>query len=66
MDNFLDQLKSKREEDLEINAHVLAEIMKSFSVTFDVDNEKIANLIAEENGEINIEDMRKRILDEAN
>lgn len=40
--------------------------MKSFSVTFDVENQKIANLINEEEGELNIEEMRKRILGEAN
>lgn len=66
MDQFLEQLKSKREEDVEINAHILAEIMKSFSITFDVDNQKIANLISSEDGTVNIEEMRKKILDEAN
>lgn len=66
MDGFLEQLKSKRDEDIEINAHILAEIMKSFSITFDVDTEKISNLISEEEGQLNIEDMRKRILGAAN
>lgn len=66
VDHFLEQLKSKRNEDIEINAHILAEIMKSFSITFDVDTEKISNLITEEDGHLNIEEMRKRILDAAN
>jgi hypothetical protein len=66
VDGFLEQLKSKRDEDIEINAHILAEIMKSFSITFDVDTEKISNLISEEEGQLNIEDMRKRILGAAN
>jgi hypothetical protein len=39
--------------------------MKSFSVTFDVENEKIANLISNEDGHLNIDEMRKKILDEA-
>lgn len=66
METFLDQLKSRREEDIEVNAHILAEIMKSFSITFDVDTEKIANLISEEPGSVNIEEMRKKILSTAN
>lgn len=39
--------------------------MKSFSITFDVDTEKIANLISEEGGSVNIEEMRKKILSTA-
>lgn len=62
VDNFLDQLKSKNDEDIESNAHVLADIMKSFSLTFGVGPEKIANIIAEEDGGINVEEMRKKIL----
>lgn len=65
VDSFLEQLKSKRDEDIEVNAHILAEIMKSFSITFDVDTERIANLISEEGGSVNIEEMRKKILGNA-
>jgi hypothetical protein len=39
--------------------------MKSFSITFDVDTERIANLISEEGGSVNIEEMRKKILGSA-
>lgn len=66
VETFLEQLKSKRDEDIEVNAHILAEIMKSFSITFDVDTGKIANLISEEDGNVNIEEMRKKILSSAN
>ncbi len=62
VDNFLEQLRSKQDDDIESNAHVLADIMKSFSLTFGVGPEKIANIIAEEEGNINVEDMRKKIL----
>lgn len=39
--------------------------MKSFSITFDVDTERIGNLISEEGGSVNIEEMRKKILNTA-
>ena len=58
----MEQLKSKSEEDLEINANILSEIMRSFSLTFGVTNEEIVNIIAREQGDINVEDIRKKLL----
>lgn len=62
VNGFLEQLKSRTEEDIEVNAQILAEIMKSFSLTFGVGSEKIASLISEEEGGINVEEIRKKIL----
>ena len=42
---FLDQLKSTDEVDVECNAEILAEIIKSFAVTFSLDVAEIIEII---------------------
>ena len=62
VDGFLEQLKSNKEEDVEVNAHVLAEIMRNFSSTFGVSNDKITTLLAQEDGGVNVEELRKKLV----
>lgn len=62
VDSFITQLGSKNQSDVEVNAHVLAEIMRSFSLTFGVGSDKIATLISQEEGGVNIEEIRKKIM----
>jgi hypothetical protein len=62
VDSFINQLGSKSQADVEVNALVLAEIMRSFSLTFGVGSEKIASLISKEEGGVNIEEIRKKIM----
>ncbi len=45
-----------------INASVLAEIIQSFSTTFNVSNEIILQIIQHSDGNLNIEDLRRKIL----
>lgn len=65
MEGFFEQLHSTRDEDVEVNAHILSEIMKSFSLTFGVSSEAITDIIAQQDGDINVEDLRKKILAQA-
>lgn len=62
VDSFVNQLGSKNQSDVEVNAHVLAEIMRSFSLTFGVGSDKIATLISQEEGGVNVEEIRKKIM----
>jgi hypothetical protein len=62
VDGFLEQLKSSKEEDVEVNAHVLAEIMRNFSSTFGVSNDKITTLLSQEDGGVNVEELRKKLV----
>jgi hypothetical protein len=41
---------------------VLAEIIQSFSTTFNVPNETILQIIQQSEGNLNIEDLRRKIL----
>jgi len=36
--------------------------MKSFSLTFGVSSEAIADILAQEDGDVNVEELRKKIL----
>ena len=65
VDGFFELLHSKRDEDVEVNAHILSEIMKSFSLTFGVSSDAITAIIAQEEGDINVEELRKKILAQA-
>jgi len=64
VDTFLQQLKSSKEEDVEVNAQVLAEIMKNFSTTFGVGTDKISNLVSQEDSSINVEELRKKLVNQ--
>lgn len=46
VNQFMDRLKSTEESDIQINASILDEILKSFSLTFGVDSGKITSLIS--------------------
>lgn len=64
VESFLDQLNSKSEPDVEVNAQILADLIRSFSLTFGVDTEEIALLISQsktDNG-INLEEVRRKLL----
>ena len=65
VNQFMGRLKSAEESDIQINASILDEILKSFSLTFGVDSGKIASLISNYNGEVNVEKLRQSILLEA-
>lgn len=62
VDTFLHQLDSVEPSDVAINASVLAEIIQSFSTTFNVPNEIILQIIQQSQGNLNIEDLRRKIL----
>lgn len=68
VESFLDQLNSKSEPDVEVNAQILADLIRSFSLTFGVDTEEIALLISQsktDNG-INLEEVRRKLLSSRN
>lgn len=58
MNIFLEQLKSKDTEDVEANAEILAEIIKGFAVSFNLDLSKIIELISDKDGSLNMEQVR--------
>lgn len=62
VDTFLKQLGSKDQSDVEVNAHIMVEIMRSFSTTFGVGSDKVASLISQEEGGVNVEEIRKKIM----
>lgn len=62
VESFISQLRSKNQSDVEANAHVLAEIVRSFSLTFGVGPDTIASMISQEEGGVNIEEIRRKIM----
>jgi hypothetical protein len=56
--NFLNQLESTEQGDIECNAEILAEIIKSFAMTFQVDIEDIVEIIQKTEGPLNVENIR--------
>ena len=59
---FLDQLKSKEQGDVECNAEILAEIIKSFASTYDVSVDDIVDMVQKTDGPLNMEDIRTQLL----
>lgn len=62
VETFIEQLKSKQESDVETNAQILAEIIKNFSLTFGASNEDILEVIKRQDGNLNVEDIRRELL----
>lgn len=62
MDSFLGHLDSKRDSDVEENAQLLAEIIKNFSLTFNVSQQDIMNVISQEHDGLNVETIRQKLL----
>lgn len=60
--NFLGQLESTEPGDVECNAEILAEIIKSFAVTFSVDIDDIVGIIQKTEGPLNMEAIRTQLL----
>ena len=58
---FLEQLGSTEEQDVECNAEILAEIIKSFAVTFSLDVSDIVGIIAKTKGKLNMESIRSEL-----
>lgn len=58
----MDQLESTEPGDVECNAEILAEIIKSFAVTFSVDIDDIVNIIQKTEGPLNMEAIRTQLL----
>jgi len=59
--SFLSQLESKESGDVECNAEILAEILKSFAMTFSVDIEDIVEIIQKTEGALNMETIRAQL-----
>ena len=62
---FLDQLKSTESDDVEANAEILAEIIKSFAVTFSLEIPEIIDIISSKGGALNMEDIRSMLLEKS-
>lgn len=63
---FLSQLESTEQGDVECNAEILAEIIKSFAVTFSVEIDDIVDIIQSTKGPLNIEVIRAQLLAKSN
>ena len=62
LDVFLEQLKSQNDQDVECNAEILAEIIKSFAVTFSLEIQDIVKLINQHGeNDLNMEDIRVKL-----
>lgn len=66
VDLFLDQLQSKEEMDVECNAEILAEIIKSFAVTFSLEISEIVEMISNQKGALNMEEIRMQLMNKGN
>jgi len=64
VDIFLNQLESKEEVDVECNAEILAEIIKSFAVTFSLDISDIVEMISKQKGPLNMEEIRVQLMNQ--
>lgn len=62
---FLEQLDSKEDKDIECNAEILAEIIKSFAVTFSLEISDIVQIIEESGGPLNMEEIRSKLMERA-
>lgn len=66
VDIFLTQLESTEDKDIECNAEILAEIIKSFAVTFSLEISDIVTIIEESGGPLNMEEIRSKLMSQAN
>jgi hypothetical protein len=65
--SFMRQLKSRDPEDVKSNAEILAEILKSFSISFNVDVEQILEIMNEQRGgRVNLQQIRNTLFDQYN
>ena len=62
VDIFLGQLKSTDETDVECNAEILAEIIKSFAVTFSLEISQIVEIVEKSGGSLNMEEIRSKLM----
>lgn len=60
--SFLSQLESTQQGDVECNAEILAEIIKSFAMTFNVEIDDIVDIIQKTEGPLNMENIRAQLL----
>lgn len=58
---FMEQLRSRDPEDIRANAMLLSEIIKSFSISFDVDVKDIIGQLSKQRGLVNIGKMRNNL-----
>ena len=61
VNTFLGQLESKEDKDVECNAEILAEIIKSFAVTFSLDISEIVKIISKTKGKLNMNNIRAEL-----
>jgi len=52
--------------DVECNAEILAEIIKSFAVTFSLEISDIAEIISQQKGALNMEEIRVELMNRGN
>jgi len=65
--DFMVQLNSRDPEDIKSNAEILAEILKSFSISFNVDVEHILEIMNNERGgKVNLQKIRNTLFDRYN
>lgn len=62
VDSFLGHLNSKNDPDIEDNAQILADIIKSFSLTFNLTSQDIMKVINQEKDGLNVENIRQKLL----
>lgn len=65
VETFLGQLDSTNDQDVECNAEILAEIIKSFAVTFSLEISDIVKIIEESGGPLNMENIRTMLMNKA-
>ena len=66
IDEFLQRLKSRDPEDIRDNAEILAQILKSFSMSFGVDIEEIIRIMDKQRGAVNLQRVRNKLFEEFN
>jgi len=60
--SLLSQLTSTVKEDVETNADLLGEVLKSFASSFKVQLNELVSMISEETGNVNMESIRQKLL----
>lgn len=66
IENIKNQLGSKKKEDIVSNAKLLAEILKNFSFSFNIDVYEILELVKEEKGPVNLQVIRNKLFKKMN
>lgn len=62
----MDQLKSKQPEHVKSNAGILADILKSFSISFNVEIDEILEIMSKQKGSINLQKVRNQLFKKYN